>query len=378
MSFSAPDGAEALDPVDDAIDAIAGGGMAVVVDDPGRENEGDVLMAAEHVTAQAVNFMVRHARGLVCVPMERARLDALKVPAMVRSSGDRHGTAFHVGVDHARLATTGISAADRAAAIRALASTRTVAADLVRPGHVFPLAAREGGVLERPGHTEAAVDLARLAGCTPAGVICEIASEDGAMARLPELRRFADRHGLPLISIADLVAYRTARAPQLERAVETALPLPQGDFRIVGYRELLTGGEHVALVLGDFDDARSTLVRVHEHCFAGDVLGSPTCRCADRRRAALELIGAVGHGVLVYARARGSGDGTLAACPARGPRSAGDERWSVAAQILHDLGAGPITLLADGDHAGELQERGVRVVAETDLDDVTGRARVLA
>ncbi|MDO8187944.1 3,4-dihydroxy-2-butanone-4-phosphate synthase [Conexibacter sp. JD483] len=361
MSAAAADlGVLSLDPVEAAIAAVAGGGMAVLVDDPGRENEGDLLMAAEHVTPEAIAFMTREARGLVCVPLERERLRELCLAPMARVNGERLGTAFHVGV---ALAGTGraSSAHDRAATIRALADQRTTAADVGPSGQVFPLAARPGGVLERAGHTEAAVDIARLAGCAPAGVICEIASDDGEMARLPELRRFADRHRLPLASIADLITYREQRRALVERVAESALPLAQGRFDVVGFRDLRSGVEHVALVLGD-PRAGAMPVEVHDACFASEVLHAGSCGCRARLQLALDAIAAHGCGVLVYVREPSAVRPTCGRAGASPPPGA--DRWRVAVAIARELGAE--ALVASGERAAAgLASAGARVAVST-------------
>jgi 3,4-dihydroxy 2-butanone 4-phosphate synthase/GTP cyclohydrolase II len=356
---------EQLDSIEDAIRSIARGELVVVVDDPGRENEGDLVMAAAHATPERVNFMATHARGLICAPLPSERLRELGIPPIVATSGDRHGTAFHVGVDHRRLATTGISAADRAHAVRALADPAATAADFVAPGHIFPLGARPRGVLERAGHTEAAVDLARLAGLPAAGLICEIASDDGSMARLPELLRFARRHGLRIASVRDLVAYRRIHDTPVRRVVEATLPLPHGAFRAIGYDDLGTGSAHVAFVLGDLASGAEVLGSVHARCYAGDVLRSERCGCRGRLDAALAAIARHGTGVVVYVDAAdeigagdaldrpSAGDGAAllalaadAPCPnARVDRS--DRPHAVAARILRDLGAGRATLLGE-------------------------------
>ena len=297
--------------VDDAVAAMRRGEMVVVVDSHDRENEGDLVIAAEHVTPAAVNFMATHARGLICVAMGGPRLAELSIPPMTRANSDPHGTAFHVSVDLRAGTTTGISASDRAATIRALASAKSVAADFNQPGHVFPLAAREGGVLRRAGHTEAAVDLATLAGLVPAGVICEISREDGEMERLPGLLDFAERHGLPVLAISDLIAYRV-RTEQLVTRVETArMPLAVGEFQMIGYRDH-EQREHVALVLGDIAGKPGTLVRMHSECLTGDVFGSRRCDCGEQLQLALRLIAKEGTGVVVYLRGHeGRGIGLL-------------------------------------------------------------------
>jgi 3,4-dihydroxy 2-butanone 4-phosphate synthase/GTP cyclohydrolase II len=288
--------------VAEALATIRRGGIVAVVDDEDRENEGDLIMAAEHATPEALAFYVRHSSGIVCVPMSGERCDDLRLPLMVEDNTDRHGTAFTTSVDLVRGTSTGISAADRAATIRALASPSTQPQDLARPGHVFPLRARPGGVLKRAGHTEAAVDLARLAGCTPVGVIAEIVGENGGMARLPELRRFCAEHELPLISIADLVAYRY-RSETLVRRVGTAVvPTDWGPFTCVAYESLIDGIEHVAFVHGDASGDDPTLVRVHSECLTGDVFGSRRCDCGSQLESALARIAEAGSGAVVYLR----------------------------------------------------------------------------
>jgi 3,4-dihydroxy 2-butanone 4-phosphate synthase / GTP cyclohydrolase II len=276
--------------VDTAVAALRRGQMIVVIDAPDRENEGDLLLAAEKATPAAVNFMATHGRGLVCVPMLPGRLRDLAIPPMTSTNSDPKGTAFHVGVDSRASTTTGISARDRATTIRALASPTSVASDFTQPGHVFPLAARDGGVLRRAGHTEAAVDLMALAGLAPVGVICEIAGEDGEMERLPGLIGFARRHNLVIIAISDLIAYRLRTERLVVRTEAARLPLAVADFTAIGYRDLL----------GDVSERPGVLVRMHSECLTGDVFRSQRCDCGAQLRLALELIAAEGCGAIVY------------------------------------------------------------------------------
>jgi 3,4-dihydroxy 2-butanone 4-phosphate synthase/GTP cyclohydrolase II len=298
--------------VDDAIEAIARGEMIVVVDSPDRENEGDLVMAAEKVTADAVNFMATHGRGLICAPVVRERLCDLGIPPMVGESTDPRRTAFHVSVDVREGATTGISASERAATIRALASPDSVAADFTQPGHVFPLAYTSGGVLRRAGHTEASVDLAVLAGLAPAAAICEIAKANGEMARLPELLEFAAEHDLKVLAISDLIEHRRRRERLVTRVSECRMPLADAEFQLVGYRDMLDGREHVALVLGEVRDNPEVLVRMHSECLTGDVFGSLRCDCGRQLELAIEMIAQEGCGAVVYLRGHeGRGIGLL-------------------------------------------------------------------
>jgi 3,4-dihydroxy 2-butanone 4-phosphate synthase/GTP cyclohydrolase II len=296
--------------IEAAIEEIRSGKMVIVVDDPGRENEGDLVMAAEKATPEAVNFMVKHARGLVCMPMEGEELDRLGIRTMVERNTDNHETAFTVSVDH-KDTLTGISAFERARTILELMDEKSGPDDFRRPGHIFPLRAREGGVLKRTGHTEAAVDLARLAGLKPAGVICEILNDDGTMARIPELMEFAKKHQIRVITITDLVAYRSSRESLVECVVETRLPTRYGLFQIRGYVNKINGEHHVALIMGDVSGDAPVLTRVHSECLTGDALGSIRCDCGDQYAAAMAQIAKEGRGILLYMRQEGRGIGLI-------------------------------------------------------------------
>ncbi len=293
-----------FDDIERALADIAAGRPVVVVDDEDRENEGDLIFAAEKATPELVAFMVRYTSGYICVALTGDDCDRLDLPPMYHANQDRRGTAYTVTVDAAEGVTTGISASDRARTLQVLAASDSAAKDLVRPGHVVPLRARDGGVLRRPGHTEASVDLARLAGLRPAGALCEIVSQksDGDMARRDELEVFADEHDLALITIADLIAYRRRFEKQVERVAEARIPTAHGTFRTIGYDSLLDGIEHLAMVYGDIGDGEDILVRVHSECLTGDVLGSLRCDCGPQLDAALQKVAEVGRGVVLYMR----------------------------------------------------------------------------
>jgi 3,4-dihydroxy 2-butanone 4-phosphate synthase/GTP cyclohydrolase II len=297
--------------IDDALAAIRRGEILVVVDDEDRENEGDFVMAAERVTAEAVNFMAREGRGLVCTPLTAEKAAELRLEPMVTDNTALHETAFTVSVDVKQGTTTGISAADRAATIRALADQATRPTDLARPGHVFPLVAKRGGVLRRAGHTEAAVDLARLAGFAPVAALCEVADEDGSMARLPRLVEIARRHGLAIITIEDLIKYRRLKEKLVVRLAETTLPTHFGEFRLILYGTTINDEHHVALVQGDVSGKEHVLVRVHSSCFTGDVLGSLRCDCGDQLHQAMRRIAQEGEGVVLYMHQEGRGIGLV-------------------------------------------------------------------
>ena len=288
--------------IPEAVEEIRRGRMVLVVDDADRENEGDFIMAAEACTPEDVNFMVTHGRGIVCLPCAAWRLDELGIPQMVTDTTDGHEAAFTVSIDFRHGTTTGTSAHDRAITAKAVTEPEVVPRDFQKPGHVFPLRAKDGGVLRRAGHTEAAVDLATLAGMCPAGVICEVMNEDGTMARMPDLIRVAGEHGMTLISIADLIEYRRHREVLVQRVAEATIPTPYGEFRSYAYESVVDGRTHVALVMGDIGDGRGVLTRVHSECLTGDVFGSLRCDCGAQLDRALEMIAEEGRGVVLYVR----------------------------------------------------------------------------
>ncbi|MFG2432231.1 bifunctional 3,4-dihydroxy-2-butanone-4-phosphate synthase/GTP cyclohydrolase II [Streptomyces sp. NPDC048590] len=369
-----------LDPVEQAIRDIAAGRPVVVVDDEDRENEGDLVIAAEKATPEIVAFMMSECRGLICAPMENDELERLELPQMVSHNTESMKTAFTVSVDAspAHGVTTGISAADRATTLRMLAGGKAEAADFVRPGHIFPLRARTGGVLVRNGHTEAAVDLARLAGLRPAGAIVEIAGEDGVMLRLPELVPFARKHGLTIISIEDLIAYRRSSEPTVRREAEVRLPTTFGPFTAYGYRSTVDGVEHVALVHGDIGDGQDVLVRVHSECLTGDIFQSQRCDCGPQLHTSMERVTAEGRGIVVYLRGHeGRGIGLLSKLRAYELQERGSDTldanlelglpadardYAAGAQILRDLGVRSLRLMTNNpDKTAALVRNGLKV-----------------
>ncbi len=383
-----------FDPIPAAIGDVRKGRMIVVLDDPDRENEGDIVLAAEKTTVKSVNFMAQHARGLICVPMEGARLDKLKLFPMVDTTnaygpGPGRDTAFSVSVDAKRGTTTGISAADRARTIAALLDPRTRPEDLIRPGHIFPLRSKQGGVLVRAGHTEAAVDLARLAGLAPAGVICEILNPNGSMARTPALLRFARAHRLKVITIKDLIEYRRLNERLVKRMASARLPTRHGEFTIHVYEETLTGKQHIALVRGLVEGAKKVMIRVHSSCITGDSLFSARCDCGAQLDAALKQIDGAGRGVLVYLSQEGRGIGLVNKIRSYALQDKGLDtvqanialgfkpdlrEYGIGAQILADLGLTTLRILTNNPRKiVGIEGYGLKVVERVPLQVPTTR-----
>jgi 3,4-dihydroxy 2-butanone 4-phosphate synthase/GTP cyclohydrolase II len=376
-----------LDRVEDAIADIAAGRAVVVVDDEDRENEGDIIFAASKATPELMAFTIRYSSGVICVPMPADMLDRLEIPLMTPHNKDKLRTAYTISVDARDGVSTGISAADRAHTCRVLADSATEPWEITRPGHVFPLRYREGGVLVRRGHTEAAVDLAMLAGLTPAGVLVEVVNDDGTMKRAPQLRAFADEHGLKMISIDDLVHYRRRNENHVERVAETRLPTAHGDFTAFGYRISIDGSEHVALVYGDPAELKSgdpVLTRVHSECLTGDVFGSARCDCGPQLNEAMQRVVQAGRGVVIYLRGHeGRGIGLLAKLQAYSLQDGGRDtvdanldlglpadarHYGAATQILRDLGVGSVRLLTNNPAKTEgLEAYGITVTERMPL-----------
>ncbi len=379
-----PRRSSAFAPIEDAVAAIARGDIVVVVDDEDRENEGDLIMAAEFATPEKIAFFVRHTSGVICVPLTGERCEELDLPLMVEHNTEVQRTAFTDSVDYRHDTTTGISAADRSATIRALIDPATRPGDLARPGHIFPLRYRPGGVLKRAGHTEAAVDLARMAGLYPAGVLCEIVNEDGTMSRVPDLERFCAEHGLLLISIADLIRHRRRTEKLVRRIAEARVPTASGDFTCIAYESVLDAETHLAFVAGEVDGADDVLVRVHSECLTGDVFGSLKCDCGPQLEAAMRRVAEEGQGVVVYLRGHeGRGIGIGHKIRAYSLQDAGHDtvdanlelglpvdsrEYGIGAQILVDLGVTTMRLMTNNPAKyGGLEGFGLEIVGRVSL-----------
>jgi 3,4-dihydroxy 2-butanone 4-phosphate synthase / GTP cyclohydrolase II len=370
--------------IPEAIEDIKAGKFVIVVDDEDRENEGDLVMAAEKVTADAINFMAVNARGLICVPLTGQRLDELKIPMMVTNNTSKFTTAFSVSVEARIGTTTGISAADRAMTVQVLVDPKTRPDDLLMPGHMFPLRAKDGGVLVRAGQTEAAIDLARLAGLNPAGVLCEIMNEDGTMARMPQLEQVATKFGLRIVSVAELIAYRRRHEKLVHRVAEAKLPTAYGEFTAIAYKSDVDADEHVALVMGDVSTSKPALVRVHSECLTGDVFRSMRCDCGEQLDRAMEMIAKEERGVIIYMRQEGRGIGFHNKIRAYALQDKGldtveanislgfpaDKRdYGIGAQIMADLGLHDLRLLTNNPKKViGLESYGLKVVETVPIE----------
>ncbi len=379
--------------IEEALEELRQGRMIILIDDEDRENEGDLVMAAEKVTPEAINFMAKYGRGLICLALTEERADALNLPPMVQDNASPNQTAFTVSIEARKGVTTGISAADRATTILTAIADDAKPTDLVRPGHVFPIRAKKGGVLVRAGHTEGAVDLARIAGLKPAGVICEIMNDDGTMARLPDLERFAATHGLRIVTIADIIAYRLRKERLVRRAVETTIPTRYGgEFRAIAYENDVDFHEHLALVKGDIGPDEPVLVRVHSECLTGDVFGSERCDCGDQLRCAMRMIAREGRGVIVYMHQEGRGIGLVNKLKAYNLQDQGldtveanrelgfepDLRdYGIGAQILLDLGVRKMRLMTNNPKKIKgLEGYGLEIVERVPIETIPHRRNI--